>query len=80
MSEKTAIKDVIKDLKTSLHAFDEKHNERHKELRKDLDVNVALCATTSNRVDTLRAKITPNRSNKSVQHQCQERPSKNRHY
>ena len=56
MSEKTAIKDVIKDLKTSLHAVDEKNNERYKELRKDLDVNVALCASTSNRVETLKAK------------------------
>ena len=56
MSEKTAIKDVIKDLKTSLHAVDEKNNERYKELRKDLDVNVVLSTTTSNRVDTLRAK------------------------
>ena len=56
MSEKTAIKDVIKDLKTSLHTVDEKNNERYKELRKDLDVNVALCASTSNRVETLKAK------------------------
>ena len=52
MSEKTAIKDVIKDLKTSLQTLD----ERCKELRKDLDVNVVLSTTTSNRVDTLKAK------------------------
>ena len=56
MSEKQLLKDVIKDLKTSLHAVDEKNDERYKELRKDLDVNVALCASTSNRVETLKAK------------------------
>ena len=52
MSEKTAVKDVIKEHKTLLHTLDEKV----KELRKDLDVNIVLTSTTSNRVDTLRAK------------------------
>ena len=56
MSEKTAIKDVIKDLKTSLNAVDEKNNERYKELRKDLDTNIVLSTTTSNRVESLRQK------------------------